>query len=93
MHLWYEEHFGAACAPLLSVEAGIDQFLTLSTAASVRRRTDGRFEFYAPGGLDDIFSLTVRPNVRPGWQHLYEAKAAGWRERWPELTVVPWPST
>lgn len=91
VHLWYEDHFGVPCAPLGSVEAGIDQFLTLSTAASVRKLADGRIEFYAPGGLDDIFSLTVRPNVTKGRRHLYEAKSAGWALRWPELTVVPWP--
>lgn len=92
VHLWYEDHFGVPCAPFLSVEAGIDQFLTLSTAASVRKLSGGSFEFYAPGGLDDIFLLTVRPNVTEGRRHLYEAKVASWMARWPELTAVPWPA-
>ena len=34
--------------------------------------------------------LTVRPRFVPGRQHLYEAKAAAWRARWPELTILPW---
>ena len=92
VHLWYEDHFGVPCNPLSSVQAGIDQFLTLSTAASIRKLSDGGFEFYAPGGLDDIFSLTVRPNVTEGRQHLYAAKVAAWTARWPELTIVPWPA-
>ncbi len=90
VHLWYQDHFGVPCAQFMSVEAGIGQFLTLSTAASVRRNSNGAFEVYAPDGLDDVFSLTVRPRFVPGRQHLYEAKAAAWRARWPELTILPW---
>jgi hypothetical protein len=32
----------------------------------------------------------VRPNRRLAPRHVYDAKAARWREHWPELTVLPW---
>lgn len=89
VHLWYEDHFGVPCAPLQSVEAGINQFLTLPTAASVRPTGNGSWGVYAPSGLDDVFSLTIRPNVEAGRRRLYEEKCASWLSRWPELTVVP----
>lgn len=91
VHLWYEERFGAPCARLRSAEDGIDQFLTRSMAIGIRRGGDGALALYAPDGLDDVLSLTVRPNVLPGRAARYAAKAASWSQRWPELNVLPWP--
>ena len=48
---------------------------------------------YAPHGYDDLFSMAVRPNPRLAPRHVYETKAARWRQQWPELTVLPWPAT
>jgi hypothetical protein len=40
----------------------------------------------------DVFNLVMRPNpvLAPGW--VYESKAKRWREHWPELTSMQWPS-
>jgi hypothetical protein len=37
--------------------------------------------------------LIVRPNPVQATREVYEAKVTRWRDRWPELTVVPWPDS
>jgi hypothetical protein len=43
-------------------------------------------------GLSDVFNLVVRPNPVLAPEAVYTAKANRWRSRWPELTVLDWPS-
>jgi hypothetical protein len=54
----------------------------------VRLETDDTIGVAAPFGLEDVFSLTLRPNPnRPlakGWGKAVESA----RARWPELKVV-----
>lgn len=61
VHLWYEKVFGYSIPPYVSVESAIASFPTTATAIGVRRRDTG-FECCAPFGLEDLFSLVVRPN-------------------------------
>ncbi|MFI9388374.1 nucleotidyltransferase family protein [Kutzneria sp. NPDC052558] len=91
VHLWYEDDFGVPCPPYTSTEAAIDSFAATTCCVGIRLEADGRWRVYAPHGLADVFNLVVRPNpvLAPG--SVYEAKTRRWRERWPELTVLPWP--
>lgn len=93
VHLWYEDKFGVACPPHESTEAAIDSFAATNCCLGVRMAADGRWRVYAPHGLSDVFNLVVRPNPVLAPQSVYEAKAARWREQWPELTVLDWPSS
>lgn len=93
VHLWYEDKFGVACPPYDSAEAAIDSFAATTCCLGVRLEADGRWRVYAPHGLSDVFNLVVRPNPVLAPRAVYEAKAARWREQWPELTVLDWPST
>ncbi|MDX3634467.1 nucleotidyltransferase family protein [Streptomyces europaeiscabiei] len=93
VHLWYEDKFGVPCPPYESTEAAIDRFAATTCCLGVRIAADGRWRVYAPHGLSDMFNLVVRPNPVLAPQSVYEAKAARWREQWPELTVLDWPST
>jgi len=44
---------------------------------------------YAPMGLDDIATMTIRPNRTPNFSAArYVEKAARWKLHWPELTVM-----
>jgi hypothetical protein len=92
VHLWYEDKFGVACPPYDSTEAAIDSFAATTCCLGVRVETDGRWRVYAPHGLADVFNLVVRPNPVLAPRAVYETKAARWREQWPELTVLDWPS-
>lgn len=90
VHLWYEKHFGLACAPLLSSRDGVDHFLNRSSCFGVGWR-EGALDVYAPFGFADLFSMIVRPNTRRALPHVYYEKARRWLGAWPNLAVMPWP--
>jgi len=90
VHLWYEKHFGIACAPLVSSRDGVDHFLNRSSCCGVAP-CDGALDVYAPFGFSDLFSMTVRPNCRRALPHVYYEKARRWADAWPDLAVMPWP--
>ncbi len=92
VHLWYEEKFGVPCPPHQSTEAAIDCFAATTCCLGVRLEPDGGWRVYAPHGLSDVFNLVVRPNPVLAPREVYETKAARWKDEWPELTVLPWPS-
>ncbi|MDO8289971.1 MAG: nucleotidyltransferase family protein [Parvibaculum sp.] len=85
VHLWYAEKFGSAYPPLKSSCEGIDRFL--APACMVGLQSD--HAVYAQHGFSDIETMTLRPNRAPNFKaDLYLAKAARWKEQWPELTVI-----
>lgn len=92
VHLWYEKKFGVPCPPYESTESAIDSFAATTCCLGVRQEPGGEWRVYAPHGLSDIFNLVVRPNPVLAPREVYEAKAARWKNTWPELTVLPWPS-
>jgi hypothetical protein len=89
VHLWYAERFGTPAPPFRDCTDAIDSFAAVCCAVGVTV-DDGRPRVYAPFGFDDLFGLVVRPNRRLAPRHVYEGKAARWRQHWPELTVLPW---
>jgi hypothetical protein len=91
VHLWYEQKFGVPCPPHESTEAAIDTFEATAACLGVGLQSSGRWRIYAPYGLADVFNLVVRPNPALAPRHVYQAKAARWRQQWPGLTVLPWP--
>lgn len=91
VHLWYAQKFGTAYEPLRCATDGIDRFLTPAAQIGIRPARDG-YDIYAPSGLDDLANMTIRPNAVPNFQpDFYAAKAARWKERWPELSILPPP--
>jgi hypothetical protein len=98
VHLWYEDHFGAPSEPLTSTNDGIDHYLTACSAFGVRPGVDpdeaGGWDIYAPFGFDDLFAMIVKPMTGVhNLPYAYAAKTDRWRQVWPGLTVVPWPSS
>jgi hypothetical protein len=93
VHLWYEDKFGVVCPPYESTEAAIDSFAATTCCLGVRLEAEGRWRVYAPHGLSDLFNLVLRPNPVLAPRSVYETKSARWREEWPELTVLDWPSS
>lgn len=89
VHLWYRDRFGYDIPAYPSLEAAIDTWPTTATAIGVRLEGDG-LRVYAPFGLDDLLSRTVRPNKAQITEAIYDKKVGRWREVWPSLTVVPW---
>jgi hypothetical protein len=92
VHLWYPEKFGVPYPPLRRATEGIDRFLAVAAQVGIRP-VGADFDVYAPLGFDDIMALTVRPHLCPNFRDdLYEAKAASWKARWPDLSVLPAPA-
>lgn len=88
IHTWYNEKLGQSIAPYDSVEAGINTWLS-ATAVGVRK-CDTDFIVYAPYGLNDLFSMTVRPNRSVMSRQHYFKKAKQWKTQWPRVTIIPW---
>jgi hypothetical protein len=86
VHLWFEGRFGEPYAPLSSSAEALERFVTTANAVGVRLEADDRLTIEAPFGLDDLFSLRLRPNpLRPATG--FRRKVEGVVARWPELVV------
>ena len=91
VHLWFEGRFGEPYAPLSSSAEALERFVTTANAVGVRLEADDRLTIAAPFGLDDLFSLRLRPNpLRPAGD--FRRKVEGVVARWPELVVEDCPS-
>ena len=90
VHIWYEEKFGAPYPPLTRATDGIDRFLCDCAMVGMRYAREATYGAYAPKGLADVASMTVRPNRVPNFHpERYREKAERWREVWPEITILP----
>jgi len=90
VHLWFEEYFGLPYPPLASADEAITRYASTTHAVGIRLTHDDRLDVFAPFGLQDIFSMTVRPNPVLANKATHERKAGRAKQIWPELTVVPW---
>lgn len=90
VHLWFEDYFGISYAPLSSADEAITRYASATHAVGVRLTDDDRLDIFAPFGLDDVFTMTVRPNYALPNKVTHERKAARAKAIWPELTVIPW---
>lgn len=88
VHLWYENHFGTPYAPLRSAGEALLRYPATVQAIGVRLEDDGRLDLIAPFGVDDVFSMTMRPNPSHAHPATFEAKAARARGIWPEVTIA-----
>jgi hypothetical protein len=85
--LWFMDRFGEPYEPLTGTDEALSRFVAPAFAVGVRLEVDDTISIAAPIGLDDVFSLTLRPNPdRPlakGW----DRAVASARARWPELRI------
>lgn len=90
VHLWYEQRFGSPYAPLGSASESLSRYASTTHAVAVRLERDDSLTIEAPFGLEDIFSLTLRPNPKLDNRGTYDEKAARCVSLWPQVTVIPW---
>ncbi len=93
VHMWYRKEFGYGNdqCQYNSVEEAIKGWSIIPTAVGVRKNTDGKYQIYAPYGLDDLFDLTVKVSKSPLiTKGVYEKKTERWIKIWPNLKIVPW---
>ena len=88
VHLWFLDRFGEPYEALTGTDEALARFVAPAFAVGVRLELDDTISIAAPFGLEDVFSLTLRPNPdRPrakGWDKVVTSA----RARWPELTVI-----
>ncbi|MBI2798483.1 nucleotidyltransferase family protein [Candidatus Saccharibacteria bacterium] len=89
VHIWYPDHFGKSINPYSSVEDGISSWGTTLTCIGVRKEGNN-YKVFAAYGLEDLFSLTIRPNKSVMTKDMYYNKAERWVETWPKLITLPW---
>lgn len=87
--IWLKENYNREILPYKSVEDAISRWGTTVTCIGVRLENNN-FKIYSPYGLDDLFSLTIRP-VKIDFNEMdYMKKTEKWRAKWPKLTIIPW---
>jgi hypothetical protein len=90
VHLWFEARFGTAYPRLYSADEALRRYASIVHAVGVRLEHDDRLDVMAPFGLDDLFSMVIRPNyaLENAVSHMRKARRA--EAIWPEIIVVPW---
>lgn len=90
MHLWKKEKFNIDVEPYKCSEDAIDKWIATVHAIGITKRHD-ELKIYAPYGLSDIFSKTIRPiKHKYNTKEIYDKKAMSWNERFDNLNIVEW---
>lgn len=89
VHLWYGEKYGKNIEPYTSVENAISSWGTSITCIGVRLEED-KLIVCAPYGLSDLFNMTIRPIKKQFTKERYQIKTSKWKNKWPQLNVLPW---
>lgn len=89
VHLWYENRFGYPIAPYKLVEDAISSFHCTATNIGIRNNENRLFAYYAGSGLEDLFSLIIRPNKRQARKEIYMEKAERWTKNLAEIESDP----
>lgn len=89
VHLWYNEKYGKQIEPYTSVGDAIDSWGTSITCLGVRLENN-KLVVYTPYGLNDLFSMTIRPIKEQFTKEQYEIKTSKWKKNWPKLNILPW---
>ncbi len=87
VHLWFEDKFAEAYAPLAHSAEALERFVSPLFAVGVRLEPDDTLTVVAPFGLEDLFALRMRPNPRRPTEG-FDRTAASALARWPEIHVV-----
>ena len=91
MHLWKMEHGqGEKVKPYKNSEDAMSKWIATVHAIGITKENN-KIKVYAPYGLSDIFSKTIRPIKHDGnSKELYDKKVADWSERFNNLTIIEW---
>ncbi len=90
MHLWKKENENQTIDYYENSEDAIGQWLATVQAVGVTLE-NGQIKVYAPYGLSDIFSKTIRPIKTVGkTKELYDKKVAKCQKRFDGLNIIEW---
>lgn len=90
MHLWKKERFNIEVEPYISSEDAIDKWIATVHSIGITKIND-LIKIYAPYGLSDIFSKTIRPiKHKYNSKEIYDKKAESWKNRFNNLNIIEW---
>ena len=90
MHLWKKENENKNIDQYKNSEDAIDQWIATVHAIGITKENN-QIKVYAPYGLSDIFSKTIRPiKHKANSKELYDRKVSSWKNRFNNLTIVEW---
>lgn len=91
-HLWLPDYCGITIDPYPSIEAAITSMTETITCLGVRLDQNGTLVVFAPYGLNDIFSDTIRPLKDSPLisEKYYTERALGKQKRFPNLKILPY---
>ena len=88
VHIWFPDRFGEPYQALSGTDEALGRFVAPAFAVGVRLEDDDTISIAAPFGLEDVFSMTLRPNPDRPLARGWDKTVASARSRWPELTVI-----
>ena len=89
VHIWYNPKYGTNREPYTSCEDAVSSWGSTVTCIGIRKE-QGKLVVYCPYGLDDLFSLTIRPVKRYFDKESYEARCKRWKAKWDKLNIIEW---
>ena len=90
MHLWKKENENKKIDKYKNSEDAISQFMATIQSIGITKINDS-IEIYAPYGLSDIFSKTIRPiKQKTISKEIYDKKVESWNSRFDNLNIIEW---
>ena len=90
MHIWKEANCNTKVKPYKSTEDAISRWLATVSAVGLTKK-NGELFIYAPYGVEDIFTKTIRPiKIVDNNKELYKKKVISWSERFNNLNIIDW---
>ncbi len=90
MHLWKKEKFNIDVEPYINSEDAIGKWIATVHAIGMTKENN-IIKIYAPYGLSDIFSKTIRPiKHKYNTKEIYDKKASSWNSRFDNLNIIEW---
>lgn len=90
MHLWKKENENKDINQYKNSEDAIDQWIATVQSIGITKENDN-IKVYAPYGLSDIFSRTIRPiKHKANSKELYDKKVESWQKRFDNLNIIEW---
>ena len=90
MHLWKKEKNHIEMEPYKSTEDAIARWIVTVHAIGIKKKNN-QIAVYAPYGLNDIFTKTLRPIKHIGNnQEVYDKKVESWKKRFQNITIIEW---
>ncbi len=90
MHLWKKEKLNIDIEPYINSEDAIGKWVATINSIGLTKDKDG-LKIYAPYGLSDIYSRTIRP-IKQEYtsKEIYNKKVKSWSKRFNNLNIIKW---